>query len=57
VSRDPNDDYLVALARRSGAEALISGDDDLLSLTDLDPPVLSPAQAVAQLDTATWPRD
>ncbi len=57
MSRDPNDDYLVALARRSGAEALISGDDDLLSLTDLDPPVLSPAQAVAQLDTATWPRD
>lgn len=41
VSRDANDDYLVALARHSGADALISGDGDLLSLTDLAPPVLS----------------
>lgn len=30
--RDPDDDYLVALAQESGAEAIISGDKDLLDL-------------------------
>jgi len=30
VLRDPTDDYLVALARESGAEAIVTGDKDLL---------------------------
>ena len=30
VCRDPRDDYLVALAEASGAEAIITGDLDLL---------------------------
>lgn len=34
VSRDPNDDYLIALARAAGA-VLVTGDHDLVSL-DLD---------------------
>lgn len=49
VSRDPNDDYLVALARSGAAEALVSGDHDLTDMSDADPPVLTPAVAVAQL--------
>jgi predicted nucleic acid-binding protein len=30
VLRDPGDDYLLALARAGGAEAIITGDKDLL---------------------------
>lgn len=37
VSRDPHDDYLVALAVSVGAEATVTGDADLLDLSD--PPV------------------
>ena len=37
VSRDPRDDYLVALAVSVGADAVVTGDDDLLDLSD--PPV------------------
>jgi predicted nucleic acid-binding protein len=32
VCRDPRDDYLVALARYSGAEAIVTGDLDLLAI-------------------------
>lgn len=32
VSGDPDDDYLVALARATGADYLVSGDRDLLDL-------------------------
>lgn len=49
VSRDPNDDYLVALARSAAARAVVSGDHDLTEMADADPPVLTPAAAVAQL--------
>jgi predicted nucleic acid-binding protein len=35
VSRDPRDDYLVALARAAEAHVVVSGDADLLDL-DLD---------------------
>ena len=41
VTRDPDDDYLVALARVEGADAIVSGDADLQVLR-IDPPVLSP---------------
>lgn len=43
VSVDPRDDYLVALARESGAFALVSGDRHLLEL-DTRPPVLTPRE-------------
>ena len=49
VSRDPNDDYLVALARTARVRALVSGDRDLTEMTDPDAPVLTPRQAVDQL--------
>lgn len=41
-SRDPDDDYLVGLALASGAEALVSGDRDLLHLIEPPLPVLTP---------------
>lgn len=37
VLRDPGDDYLVALAREAGAEAIVTGDRDLLDHADLQP--------------------
>ncbi|MHB1537563.1 MAG: putative toxin-antitoxin system toxin component, PIN family [Solirubrobacteraceae bacterium] len=52
VSRDPDDDYLVALARATDADHLISGDSDLLDLTEPDPPVLSPRQFADLLATS-----
>jgi hypothetical protein len=43
VTRDPGDDYLVALAQAAHVDYLVSGDKDLTSLTTVSPPVLSPA--------------
>ncbi len=36
IARDPTDDYLVALAREAGVDALVSGDTDLLVLEPID---------------------
>lgn len=41
VLRDPNDDYLVALARAAEAEAIVTGDRDLLEHEGLDPPAIT----------------
>ena len=49
VSRDPNDDYLFALAQATAARAVVSGDRDLTDLDDPPVPVLSPAAAVQTL--------
>jgi len=38
--RDPDDDYLVALARITGAEKIITGDADLLDHAGLEPPAI-----------------
>lgn len=50
LTRDPDDDYLVALARASAVDYLISGDADLTSLEDARPPVLTPRQMADRLD-------
>ena len=50
VTRDPDDDYLVALARSSGADALVSGDADLASLEKEVARVLTPRQALDLLE-------
>ena len=42
VSPDPDDDYLIALARPAQADCLVSGDRHLLELEDPDPQVLTP---------------
>ncbi len=49
ASRDPDDDYLVALARTEGARAVISGDRDLTEMPDTGIVVLTPKRAVEQL--------
>lgn len=45
--RDPNDDYLVALAEAADA-TIVTGDDDLLE-AELEPPAITPAQLVTLL--------
>ncbi len=45
VLRDPDDDYLVALARESGAEAIVSGDKDLLDHPGLGPRAINARDA------------
>jgi putative PIN family toxin of toxin-antitoxin system len=48
VARDPDDDYLLALLDLSQADAVVSGDLDLLSLAP-GARVLSPRELVASL--------
>jgi putative PIN family toxin of toxin-antitoxin system len=49
LTRDPADDYLVALAQTSDVDYLVSVDQDLTTLTSVLPPVLSPAAFLALL--------
>jgi len=51
VCRDPRDDYLVALATASGAEAIVTGDLDLLAIdpSQLTIDVITPRQLVDRL--------
>ena len=51
VCRDPDDDYLVALATASHADAIINGDDDLLAIDrqQLAIDILTPRQLVDRL--------
>ena len=44
ATRDPNDDYLVAIARREHAIAIVSGDRDLLDAQLQDLPVWTARQ-------------
>jgi putative PIN family toxin of toxin-antitoxin system len=48
ILRDPTDDYLVALAREAAAEAIVTGDKDLLEHTGLEPPAIT-ARAACEL--------
>ena len=48
VLRDPNDDYLVALARNARAQASVTGDRDLLDHEGLQPPAIT-TKAACQL--------
>ncbi len=50
ISRDPNDDYLVALAREARAHVLVSSDGDLTSIEGNDPPVVTPRRFLSSLD-------
>ena len=50
VLRDPDDDYLVALAYECAAEAIVSGDLDLHEATNLSVTVLTPREAWRRLD-------
>jgi putative PIN family toxin of toxin-antitoxin system len=44
LTPDPDDDYLIALARSADVAYLVSGDTHLTGLTDPRPPVLTPRQ-------------
>lgn len=48
VPGDPDDDYLVALARAGRVHVIVSGDTDLLE-ADIEPPALSPRAFLARL--------
>jgi putative PIN family toxin of toxin-antitoxin system len=50
VCRDPRDDYLVALAVASHAEAIVTGDRDLLDLAEPRVAVLTPRALTERLD-------
>lgn len=41
LTRDPKDDYLVALARSAQTHAIVSGDRDLLDLHQPSPPIIT----------------
>ncbi len=47
--RDLGDDYLVALARASHADAIVTGDRDLLDHKGLEPPAVTAHEACASL--------
>ena len=49
LSRDPDDDYLIALARAAHVDGLVSGDRDLLVLDDPEHPVWTPATFLAKI--------
>jgi len=48
LTRDPDDDHLVALARDAGCDLIVSGDADLLTFTG-PPQVLTPRQILERL--------
>jgi putative PIN family toxin of toxin-antitoxin system len=52
VTRDPDDDYLVALARLAGADVLVSGDPHITEVPGLEPPVLTPRELLEILERA-----
>ena len=53
ISRDPNDDYLIALARAADAHVLVPGDRDLPSIEGNAPPIVSPRRFLGSLEQHT----
>ena len=51
--RDPDDDYLVALAREARAEAIVTGDRDLLDHGGLQPPAINAKEACEMIGLTT----
>jgi predicted nucleic acid-binding protein len=49
VLRDPADDYLPALALDANADAIVTGDRDLLDHTGLMPEAITPREACRRL--------
>jgi predicted nucleic acid-binding protein len=52
VSRDPDDDYIVALAAAEGCDALVTGDRDLLEAEALPVPVIRTGDLAARVASA-----
>lgn len=53
--RDKDDEFLVALVRSAGVDALVSGDRDLLVLDDPAHPVWTPAIFLAKISDPSTP--
>jgi putative PIN family toxin of toxin-antitoxin system len=49
ATRDPDDDYLIALARSAQVDVLVSGDRDLTDLHDMEPPIETPTTFAERL--------
>lgn len=49
ATADPKDEFLITLIRVADVVALISGDPHLTELTDIEPPVLTPAVFLERL--------
>ena len=52
VCRDPDDDYLVALARAALVDALVTGDRDLLELEETPVAVITARELIERLADA-----
>lgn len=52
LTRDPDDDFVIYLAREQRADVIVSGDSDLLEWPEQDPPVVTPAGFVQMLKEA-----
>ncbi len=50
LTPDPGDDYLVALARATAADLLVSGDRHFTGIVEADPPIITPRALVDLLD-------
>jgi predicted nucleic acid-binding protein len=50
LTRDPDDDFVVYLAREQNADLIVSGDRDLLEWSEQAPPIVTPARFVQLLD-------
>lgn len=51
ITADPKDEYLVVLAQAADVATLISGDPHLTELTDIQPPVMTPAAFLERIQT------
>jgi uncharacterized protein len=49
VTRDPDDDQIIACAMAGGVEAVVSGDDDLLTIGEYRGVPMTAAQAPEKL--------
>jgi putative PIN family toxin of toxin-antitoxin system len=49
LTRDPDDDFVIYLAREHEANVIVSGDGDLLDWPEQDPPVVTPAHFESML--------
>lgn len=49
LNRDPDDDYLIALARHGRADWLVTGDPDLLDVENAPTPIVSPRAFLREL--------
>ena len=49
LTRDPDDDYVIHLARADDAEVIVSGDADLVEWDEQHPPVVAPAEFQTRL--------